>query len=96
MNKGCFCCNLSDPCAGSQQHDEKTTWLKSRGGKIQVCRGRGLLLDQETAMKKGTCPHLGALGNKELEKAVKWSTVARRRSGRLGLYENPKGEGPGE
>lgn len=47
-------------------------------------------------MKRGTRPQLGASGNGELEKAVKCSTGARRRGGRLRLYEEPKGEEPGE
>lgn len=43
-----------------------------------------------------THPQLGASGNGELEKAVKCSTGARRRGGRVSLYEEPKGEEPGE
>lgn len=47
-------------------------------------------------MKRGTRPQLGASGNGELEKAVKHSTGARRRGGTLRLYEQPRGEEPGE
>lgn len=47
-------------------------------------------------MKRGTCPQLGALGNGELERAVKCSTAAQRRGGRLRLYQTLKDEEPGE